>query len=479
MLHTHEVAGSNPARPTKSPRKSVENQGKPLETVVFYLQPFTAKYPLLITFTGNFALILASAYLCTGNLLSIYWQLFKNMATVIFYLDKERKNGCLILVTFTFNHLRLRFSTGLNVPKKVWDNDEQKAKPLKDYSETNKRLREINNFLLDAYDKFFPKGTKFPQDEVKKKSEEIREAYQIFIGRKEVNEDHRKPTLIEFIPIFQARYSNKFTTNHIKHFTGIKNHLEKYEKRIGIPIEFETINKEFYLGFTAYLKEVNLKPNTVGSHVRRLKRLMNEAVDDKLTINQEHRAKSFKVINEETDKIYLNSDEIQALYKLKIEDLRMQRIRDLFVLNCHTGLRHSDWPKVSLKDIEDGKLYVRTQKTKEAVIIPVHPLIIEILKRYGPELHIPTNQEANRVLRWIGEYAVLKKITKGNLEKWLQIRTHTVRRSFATNAYMGGVPMLSIMQITGHRTTESFLKYIRVTKLENATKLKDHPFFNS
>ena len=269
------------------------------------------------------------------------------------------------------------------------------------------------------------------------------------------------------------------TPNHIKHFDGIKNHLENYEKKIGKTIEFETINKEFYLGFTDYLKELGRKTNTIGSHIRRLKRLMNEALDDKLTQNEEHRAKSFKVLNEETDKIYLSSDDIQKLYKLNLEDPRMRRIRDLFVLHCHTGLRHSDWPKVTLNNIEDGKLYVRTQKTKEAVIIPVHPIILEILHRYGPELHIPTNQEANRVLRWIGEYAVLKKITKENLDKWNQIRTHTVRRSFATNAYMSGVPMLSVMQITGHRTTESFLKYIRVTKLENATKLKDHPFVNS
>ena len=400
------------------------------------------------------------------------------MATVLFYIDKERKNGCLILSTFTFNNFRLRLSTGLNIPSKAWDNEEQKAKPLKDYSDTNKRLREINSFLLDTYDKHFHNGIKPTKEDVHEKSRLIKEAYQIFIGRKEMDEQSRRPTLIEFIPIFQARYKNKFTSNHIKHYTGIKNHLESYEKKLGTPIEFEMIGKDFYIGFTDYLKEINLKPNTIGSHIRRLKRLMNEALEDKLTINQEHRSKSFKVINEETDKIYLNSDEIQALYKLKIDDGRMRRIRDLFVLNCYTGLRHSDWPKVSIKNIEDGKLYVRTQKTKEAVIIPVHPVIVEIMKRYGNDLHIPTNQEANRVLRWIGEYAVLKKITKGNLDKWLQIRTHTVRRSFATNAYMSGVPMLSIMQITGHRTTESFLRYIRVTKLENATKLKDHPFFN-
>jgi len=400
------------------------------------------------------------------------------MATIKFYADKERKNGCLILLTFTFNNQRLRLSTGLNVPEKAWSQEDQKAKPIKEYPEVNRRLREIDNFLLDSYDDLFPQGEKLSKEEVIKKTREIKSAFQVFNGRLEPGNENRKPTLIEFIPVFQARYKNKFTINHIRHYTGIKNYLQAYEKKTGSPIEFESINKEFYIGFTDFLKEKNLKPNTIGSHIRRLKRLMNEAVEDKLTDNQEHRSRNFKVITEETDKIYLTTKEVQALYKLELDELRMQRIRDLFVLHCHTGLRHSDWPKITLNNIEEGKLYVRTQKTKEAVIIPVHPIILEILNRYGPELKIPTNQEANRVLKWIGEYAVFKKITNENPEKWLQIRTHTVRRSFATNAYMSGVPMISIMQITGHRTTESFLRYIRVTKLENAVKLKDHPFFN-
>jgi len=401
------------------------------------------------------------------------------MATVIFYLDKERKNGCLVLATFTFNHQRLRLSTGLNVAKKAWNDEEQRAYPLKDHADTNKRLREINSFLLDTYDQMFPKGEKPATEVVKKKSKELKDAYQMFIGRKEVSAANHKPTLIEYIPIFQARYKNKVSDNHIQHFNGIKTHLETYQKLHGIVIDFDSINKEFYINFTDYLKGANLKPNTIGSHIRRIKRLMNEANEDKLTSNQEHRARSFKVLKEDADTIYLNSEEIQALYKLKIDDARMRRIRDLFVLNCHTGLRHSDWSKVTLNNIEDGKLYVKTQKTKEPVIIPVHPIIPEIINRYGKDYHIPTNQEANRVLRWIGEYAVTKKITKGNLDKWLQIRTHTVRRSFATNAYLSSVPILSIMQITGHRTTESFLRYIRISKLENAMKLKDHPFFNS
>lgn len=400
------------------------------------------------------------------------------MATVMFYADKERKNGCLILLTFTFNNQRLRLSTGLNVPSKAWNNDDQKAKPVKDYAETNKHLRDVNSFLMNIYDELFSKGAKISKEEVKKKSLKIRDAYQVFAGRKEVDTSN-KTSLVEYIPIFQARYKNKVSANHIQHFNGIKTHLETFQKKTGTVVTFNSIGKDFYISFTDYLKAAGLKPNTIGSHIRRIKRLMNEANEDKLTTNQEHRARGFKVQKEDADTIYLTEDDIHALYKLKIDDFRMRKIRDLFVLNCHTGLRHSDWSKVTIENIDEKKLYVKTQKTNEPVIIPVHPIIIEIIERYGSGMTIPTNQEANRVLRWLGEYAVTKKITKGNLDKWLQIRTHTVRRSFATNAYLSGVPMLSIMQITGHRTTESFLRYIRVSKLENAMKLKDHPFFNS
>ena len=87
-------------------------------------------------------------------------------------------------------------------------------------------------------------------------------------------------------------------------------------------------------------------------------------------------------------------------------------------------------------------------------------------------------QKTNEAIRFIGQLAYSKKINSENINKWIEIRTHTARRSFATNAYLSGIPIRDIMQITGHRTTESFLKYIKVTKLETAEKLKDHPFFN-
>jgi hypothetical protein len=48
---------------------------------------------------------------------------------------------------------------------------------------------------------------------------------------------------------------------------------------------------------------------------------------------------------------------------------------------------------------------------------------------------------------------------------------------FFTNAYLAGIDTLSIMQISGHSTEANFLKYIKLTKEQNARKLAEHPFF--
>jgi len=93
------------------------------------------------------------------------------------------------------------------------------------------------------------------------------------------------------------------------------------------------------------------------------KRLMNEANEDKLTTNRDHQNREFKVIKEDVETVYLNENEIKALYEMQIDQPAYRTIRDIFVLNCYTGLRHSDWSKVSIENIHEGKLYVRTQKT--------------------------------------------------------------------------------------------------------------------
>jgi len=133
---------------------------------------------------------------------------------------------------------------------------------------------------------------------------------------------------------------------------------------------------------------------------------------------------------------------------------------------------------------------VRTHKTGELVVIPMNWVMEELTKKYKG--HFPkglTNQDINKELKQIGKEAKInEKVslskTKGGLrvdtisEKWKLITTHTARRSFATNMYLAGIPTISIMKITGHKTEVSFLKYIKISQEDNAYKLLEHPYFN-
>ena len=56
--------------------------------------------------------------------------------------------------------------------------------------------------------------------------------------------------------------------------------------------------------------------------------------------------------------------------------------------------------------------------------------------------------------------------------KWQLLETHTARRSFATNMYKMGVPSITIMNITAHKTESAFLTYIKVTPNEHAKILQ-------
>lgn len=53
-------------------------------------------------------------------------------------------------------------------------------------------------------------------------------------------------------------------------------------------------------------------------------------------------------------------------------------------------------------------------------------------------------------------------------EKWQLVSTHTARRSFATNMYKLGIPSITIMKLTGHRTEKAFMKYIKLNEDEHA-----------
>jgi integrase len=221
---------------------------------------------------------------------------------------------------------------------------------------------------------------------------------------------------------------------------------------------------------------------------------MHAALDEGIHNNTEFQRKKFRVVNEESDNIYLTEEEINRIYNLDLsKNIRLEKIRDLFIVAARTALRFSDL--INLKEnnfIQNRKgsfLKVNTQKTKEEVIVPLKREVVEIFNKYNGQLpRNISNQKMNDYLKELGRLAEInskenKVITKGGFrieetfKKWELLTTHTARRSAATNLYLAGFNPLSIMKITGHRTEKSFMKYIRMSKEDNAYKMAESDYF--
>ncbi|WP_317171507.1 site-specific integrase [Spirosoma profusum] len=161
------------------------------------------------------------------------------------------------------------------------------------------------------------------------------------------------------------------------------------------------------------------------------------------------------------------------------------------MIGCYTGLRFSDFSELHPENItHNGQILThKTQKTAERVSMPVNRNVLAILRKYeGIPPRTISNQKMNDYLKEICKRAgfterVEVARTKGGmrqtrvLEKWELVTTHTARRSFATNAFLAGVPPVSIMKITGHKSESVFLKYIKVSSEQNTLLLLSHTHF--
>lgn len=169
---------------------------------------------------------------------------------------------------------------------------------------------------------------------------------------------------------------------------------------------------------------------------------------------------------------------------------RLEKVRDLFVIGCWTGLRFSDLSNLKDENIDwDQQLIHISNSIKTGAIldIPIHPIVENIFKKYSEKTgsNIPisiSNQKMNMYLKEIGalagfsqEISKVRKVgnTRTNLvnQKFQLITCHTARRSFASNNYLMGIPPYEIMAITGHKTERAFLTYIKLSRKQHAQSM--------
>ncbi|MFO7923639.1 MAG: tyrosine-type recombinase/integrase [Bacteroidales bacterium] len=302
-------------------------------------------------------------------------------------------------------------------------------------------------------------------DQVFPTAAELRERIKIAFNLKEQT---RKDLFTFFQQIIDQKIYDAGDTPHrntdIPSYQYTLEALQKYAAKKRTRVDFDTIDLDFYHSWKKFLAEdLGLKTNTIGVRIRRLKSVMIRATAIGLNKNLIYQDPAFKTISEESKSIYLSEAELDKLNELELTpDLDI--IRDLFLVLCWTGLRESDLNQVKRSNITNDTLHIKQQKTGGRISIPLHPVVMEILKKYDNELPTRTQQYMNRKLKLIS-VKLAEKLPLAEKDYSL-IKTHTGRRTFASNMILRGIPARDVMAVTGHRTERDFYRYLKMAQTE-------------
>ena len=402
--------------------------------------------------------------------------------------DKKDKNPTSIQCHLRFQSQRIVLSTGEKIYPIEWDSKKQRAINSKKYphnTDLNMWLDKMDNEIKAVFREINYEKKQLTKEQILRR-----------INQRLFNKTSNKiPSLLEFIDSFIKESSKIKSPSTVKTYVTTYRHLKSYVSHHSIELDYSDINLNFYNSFLTYLThDLTLSKNTVGKHIQVFKTFMNEATDRGYNKNLDFRMRKFRRLSEEVNSIYLNEQELEQIMDLDLKETpNLERVRDLFIIGCYTGLRFSDFIRIKPENIikENGNSYINilTQKTSQKVVIPLKPIVLNIFGKYGGEIPPPlSNQKMNKYLKIIGKLAGITQLipvertkggvnTKNLIPKYDLIRTHTCRKSFATNAFRAGLPTLAIMKITGHKTETQFYRYVRISELENAEQLNNHEFF--
>lgn len=393
---------------------------------------------------------------------------------------------------------KLVYSTLEKVEPKYFENDKTKKNYQRikssyyGHPEFNQTLNRIESIAQSTFRQFCNDKHRIPEPNELKR--------ELDIQLRNVTPD-KKQTFFEFIDTFieEAEDSRihrdtgkKLSKVTIGSYKNVKLKLLNFQAVFPRKIEFENIDMDFYSRWIDFLTlECNYSNNTVGKYTKILKVFLNEATDREINYCVFFKKSRFKTMVESVFKIYLNEEELNQIYNLDLSySKRLCHARAWFLIAAYTGLRYTDLMSLGPENIKDNRIHIKTQKTGQYVVIPLHEKV-QVIKNefkdyprgFPPKM---SNVKLNKYLKDVCKLAPLLQktirtsVTKGgeliseNKQKWQCVTVHTARRSMTTNLYLDGLNSLAISKLSGHQSEKVFLSYIKASQEETAAVLERH-----
>lgn len=389
--------------------------------------------------------------------------------------NKDKESLILFSAYFKDEGRKLVYSTGEVIHPKEWDFENRQPKHLNGRTEKANKHRGIKR-QLDRYSNFFSdtiQNYKLANKEIiiadiradfdtefkrtKSIASKFFEVYNLFLNDKKSD---------------YTEDANSQTT--IKRYEYNRNLLFNFQEYRNKKIHFNQINKSFYNDFINYCVTVKEhSSNTLRRNVGLFKTFLYWAFENGYTYMSDFQ--KFKAPKaQQTDEVALTLQQVQEVFEYDFsKNERLEKVRDLFVFGCATGMRYSNYSKITKKDIQNGMIKVRDEKNNYKTLeIPLNDFSLYVLKKYKYQLPKISNQRFNdyikEVFKTIGYTDSVKKtmkVGKDIIEQinplYERISSHTARRSFITIMKNKKIPDKVIMSYTGHRSLEVFNKYYK------------------
>lgn len=240
-------------------------------------------------------------------------------------------------------------------------------------------------------------------------------------------------------------------------------------------LDFKDITYSFLKDFEVYLREKGNGINTVAKHLRQLRTLVNEAINQGYIHADAYPFRKFKIKQEKGRHEFLTPDELRKLENLEMSDKKLRHVLDAFLFCCYVGLRFSDFCQLTPANFirVNGKkwLHFKSVKTGIELRLPLHLLFegkaLSILDRYNIAefASLGSNSEVNKCLAQISGMARIKK----------HITYHTARHTCATLLIHQGVPITTVQKLLGHtsvKTTEIYSEILSNTIVKDLKAVK-------
>lgn len=229
-----------------------------------------------------------------------------------------------------------------------------------------------------------------------------------------------------------------------------------YDRRCEL-LAFENIDKAWLTQFDKFLARTSPSVNARSIHLRNIRAVFNDAIDDEITHNYPFR--KFKIKRAPTAKRSLSVEALRELFDYPLEE-HQRKYLDMFKLSFFLiGINIGDLCK--LKRINGDRIDYERAKTHRLYSVKVEPEAMAIIEQYKGKAWLldPLDRydnykqyarRLNGALQAIGEVEIGKQGAKSVKPLYDNITTYWARHSWATIAASLDIPKETIAAALGH-----------------------------